>query len=301
MNTRVLTHSDLPGIKLLKRGKVRDVYELGDKLLIVASDRISAFDVVMEDPIPDKGKVLTNISLFWFSRLDSIVANHVLSSDPGAYPEECSAFLGQLTGRSMLVRKAEPLPVECIVRGYLSGSGWNEYQSQGTVCDIPLPRGLRESEKLPEPIFTPSTKAADGAHDENISFESARRILGADIAEKARTLSIEIYRFGSELARKKGIIVADTKFEFGLVDGRLILIDEVLTPDSSRFWPVSSYSPGGPQESFDKQYLRDYLLSINWPKKPPPPKLPPEVIEKTREKYLEALERLTGKRLDAVG
>ncbi len=297
MDSNIVKQSNFEGLRLLKRGKVRDVYEVDDLLLIVASDRMSAFDVVMDDPIPDKGKILTKISLFWFKELESIVENHLVSSDPGTYPEDCRGYISQLEGRSMLVRKAMPLPVECIVRGYLSGSGWQEYLSTGSICGIMLPEGLRESDKLTEPIFTPSTKAPDGKHDENITFKKAADILGTETAEEVKRISLEIYEFGRALAAEKGIIVADTKFEFGMVDDRLILIDEVLTPDSSRFWPVDEYRPGGPQKSFDKQFLRDYLLEINWPKKPPPPRLPSEIVEKTKEKYLEALERLTGHRL----
>lgn len=294
----VLKQSDFPDLKLLKRGKVRDVYEVDDLLLIVASDRMSAFDVVMDDPIPDKGKILTQISLFWFNRLENVVENHVVSRNPEEYPESCRKYAAQLEGRSMLVKRAEPLPVECIVRGYLSGSGWQEYKAKGSVCGISLPQGLKESQALPEPIFTPSTKAEEGMHDENISFEKAAELLGGEIAEKVKKLSLDIYARGSRFAAEKGIIIADTKFEFGMKDDRLILIDEVLTPDSSRFWPESDYRPGGPQKSFDKQFLRDYLTSIRWPKTPPPPKLPSEIIEKTRDKYLEALRRLTGKGLD---
>jgi phosphoribosylaminoimidazole-succinocarboxamide synthase len=294
MNSDVLKKSDFEGINLVKRGKVRDIYEIGDQLLIVASDRMSAFDVVMADPIPDKGKILTNISLFWFKQLESIVENHLISSNPIKYPENCQKYAKELEGRSMLVKKAKPLPIECIVRGYLSGSGWKDYLSNGSVCGISLPEGLKESQKLPEPIFTPSTKAEDGMHDENITFEEAVRLMGEETSESVQKLSLQIYEFGRALAAEKGIIVADTKFEFGIKDDRLILIDEVLTPDSSRFWPMDTYSPGGPQKSFDKQFLRDYLLEIKWPKQPPPPELPPEIIEKTRAKYLEALERLTG-------
>ena len=294
MNSDVLKKSDFEGINLVKRGKVRDIYEIGDQLLIVASDRMSAFDVVMADPIPDKGKILTSISLFWFKELEHMMENHLISSDPAEYPENCQKYAKELEGRSMLVKKAKPLPVECIVRGYLSGSGWKDYLSNGSVCGISLPEGLKESQKLPEPIFTPSTKAEDGMHDENITFEEAVKLMGKETSEKVQQLSLRIYEFGRSLAAEKGIIVADTKFEFGIKDDRLILIDEVLTPDSSRFWPMNSYSPGGPQKSFDKQFLRDYLLEIKWPKQPPPPKLPPEIIEKTRAKYLEALERLTG-------
>ena len=294
MGSRVVTKTDFNDIPLLKRGKVRDVYEIEDKLLIVASDRMSAFDVVMDDPIPDKGCILTGISLFWFEKLESMVENHLISSSPAEYPEVCRKYAAELEHRSMLVKRTAPLPVECIVRGYLSGSGWKEYTATGGVCGITLPKGLRESEKLPEPIFTPSTKAEDGMHDENIDFETAVGLLGRDTAENARRLSLKIYEFGRDLAAQKGIIVADTKFEFGIKDGKLILIDEVLTPDSSRFWPMDAYAPGGPQKSFDKQFLRDYLLRIKWPKTPPPPKLPKEIIDKTREKYLDALKRLTG-------
>lgn len=298
MTADILVQSDFPGLQLIKRGKVRDVYAVEDKLLIVASDRMSAFDVVMDDPIPDKGKILTSISLFWFKQLEKTVENHVLSSDPDTYPEACRPYSRALKGRSMLVKRAEPLAVECIVRGYLSGSGWAEYRKQGTICGIPLPPGLVESQKLPQPIFTPSTKAEAGLHDENIPFERAAEILGNETAEAVRDLSLKIYVAGSDLAAAKGIIIADTKFEFGLANGRLILIDEVLTPDSSRFWPADAYRPGGSQQSFDKQYLRDYLDGLDWPKTPPPPRLPKEVIDKTRERYLEALVRLTGRGLD---
>jgi phosphoribosylaminoimidazole-succinocarboxamide synthase len=296
-NHAILLKSNFEGLKLLKRGKVRDVYEVEEKLLIVASDRISAFDVVMDDPIPDKGKILTKLSLFWFDHLKRIVENHVISADPADYPEVCRKHAKELEGRSMLVKKATPLAVECIVRGYLSGSGWNEYQGKGSVCGISLPRGLKESDRLPEPIFTPSTKAEQGIHDENISFETMREILGRNTAEKVRDLSLRIYEAGRELAARKGIIIADTKFEFGFIDNRIILIDEVLTPDSSRFWPMDSYRPGSPQKSFDKQFLRDYLTSLNWPKRPPPPRLPKEVVGRTRDKYMEALESLTGAKL----
>jgi len=297
MTADILTRSDFKDIQLVKRGKVRDVYAVEEKLLIVASDRMSAFDVVMDDPIPDKGRILTAISLFWFRELASVIENHLISSEPADYPEVCRKYASQLEGRSMLVQKTQPLPVECIVRGYLSGSGWQDYLETGSVCGIRLPEGLRESDKLPMPIFTPSTKAQDGMHDENISFDRAVEILGKEMAQEVRRISLHIYEFGRDLAAEKGIIVADTKFEFGTTDGRLILIDEVLTPDSSRFWPMADYRPGGPQKSFDKQFLRDYLTGINWPKQPPPPRLPQEVIRKTREKYLEALERLTGEGL----
>jgi len=297
MGSKVVTKTEFNDIPLLRRGKVRDVYEIEDKLLIVTSDRMSAFDVVMDDPIPDKGSILTGISLFWFDKLESMVENHIISSSPAEYPEVCRKYAPELENRSMLVKRTEPLPVECIVRGYISGSGWKEYSKTGAVCGITLPDGLVESEKLPEPIFTPSTKAEDGMHDENIDFETAVGLVGRETAEEVRRLSLKIYAFGRDLAAQKGIIVADTKFEFGIKDGKLILIDEVLTPDSSRFWPMDTYAPGGPQKSFDKQFLRDYLLQIQWPKTPPPPKLPKDIIEQTREKYLDALKRLTGRGL----
>jgi len=298
MTGHIIVETNLEGMKLVRRGKVRDVYEVDGNLLIVASDRMSAFDVVMDDPIPDKGKILTAISTFWFNRLRTVVENHIISVNPDEYPEQCRRFKDELIGRSMLVKKARPLTVECIVRGYVSGSGWAEYRAKGTICDIPLPKGLPESGKLPEPIFTPSTKAEIGEHDENISFKRAVEILGKETAEEVRSLSLKIYETGREFAHKKGIIIADTKFEFGFVDGRLILIDEVLTPDSSRFWPMDTYKPGGPQESFDKQFLRDYLNGLDWPKQPPPPRLPEEIIDKTRDRYMEALKRLTGHGLE---
>ncbi len=297
MTSTIMRESHFPELSLLKRGKVRDIYEVDEKLLIVASDRISAFDVIMDDPIPDKGKVLTQISLFWFKKLESVIENHLVSTDPARYPEPCSKYSSELEARSMLVRKASPLPVECIVRGYLSGSGWNEYRSQGKICGVPLPEGLKESDQLPEPIFTPSTKAEDGMHDVNISYEETVDLLGEEMADAVRSLSLRIYDFGRTFAAQKGIIIADTKFEFGVLDDRLILIDEVMTPDSSRFWPMDDYQPGRAQRSFDKQFLRDYLLGLDWPKSPPPPKLPAEIIQKTRDKYVEALERLTGSTL----
>ena len=293
-----IKNTSFPTLKLLKRGKVRDIYDLGDYLLIVSTDRISAFDVVMNDPIPDKGKILNQISVFWFKLLASKVKTHFVSDNPDEYPEECIPYKEELKGRSMLVKKADPLKIECIVRGYLAGSGWKEYKERGSICGIKLPEGLRQADRLPEPIFTPSTKAEEGEHDENISFEEAKRIVGEDIAEKVRKISLEIYEFGSQLAEKRGIIIADTKFEFGLHNGELILIDEVLTPDSSRFWPAEEYEPGRAQKSFDKQFLRDYLDSIKWSKNPPPPKLPSEIIEKTRKRYLEAYKRITGKELE---
>jgi len=289
--------TDFSDIKLLKRGKVRDIYDLGDKLLMIATDRISAFDVVMPDPIPDKGKILSRISLFWFDAIKSIVQNHVITSNINEYPPECRKYSGMLDGRSMLVKKAEPLPVECVVRGYLSGSGWSSYQERSEICGIRLPKGLKESDRLPEPVFTPSTKEEIGTHDINIDFDETVKRIGRKLAEKVKELSIEIYMKGTQLATQKGIIIADTKFEFGLIGNDVIIIDEVLTPDSSRFWPKDSYKPGGPQLSFDKQYLRDYLTSIKWNRKPPAPSLPEDIINKTRSKYMEALKRLTGAEL----
>jgi phosphoribosylaminoimidazole-succinocarboxamide synthase len=297
MPGKPMLKSSFKDLKLIRSGKVRDLYEIEDKLLLVATDRMSAFDVVMDDPIPDKGRVLNSLSLFWFEKLKIIVKNHIISTNPEEYPEPCPAYKDELDKRSMLVRKTEPLPVECIVRGYLSGSGWAEYQQKGSICGIPLPSGLKESEQLPEPIFTPSTKAEQGLHDENISMEKVKELIGPEKAKKIKEISLKIYSYGRELAAEKGIIIADTKFEFGADNGDIILIDEVLTPDSSRFWPMDTYAPGGPQRSFDKQYLRDYLNSLDWPKTPPPPKLPADIINKTREKYLEALERITGEKL----
>ena len=286
--------TDFKDLNLLKRGKVRDIYDLGDRLLMVASDRLSAFDVIMPDPIPDKGKILTQISLFWFKIMEPLLPNHVISSDVDNFPAPCKPYIDILRDRSILVQKTQPLPIECVVRGYISGSGWLDYQESGRICGIKLPQGLQESDKLPEPIFTPSTKAEIGHHDINIDFEEAVKKIGGKPAEKVKSLSLAIYQQGAQRAEKKGIIVADTKFEFGFVGDNIILIDEVLTPDSSRFWPRVSYMPGGPQESFDKQYVRDYLLSINWNKKPPAPSLPENVITNTRNKYMEALIQLTG-------
>ena len=288
---------ELPGVKKLKSGKVREVFDLGDRLLFVATDRISAFDVIMPNGIPRKGEVLTQISYFWFAQTDSFQPNHLLSRAERPVAEESSADLpARLARRSMIVKKAKPLAIECVVRGYLAGSGWKEYQKSQTVCGIKLPPGLKESSELPEPIFTPATKAETG-HDENISFTEAAKIVGADIAEEARAKSLKIYNSARDYARKRGIIIADTKFEFGLFDGKLILIDEVLTPDSSRFWPADQYAPGKGQPSFDKQFVRDYLETLDWNKTPPGPVLPPEVVAKTTAKYLEAYERLTGKKL----
>ena len=294
MRNTPIIESHLEGMQPVKRGKVRDLYDLGDALLMVATDRISAFDVVMPEAIPDKGKILNQISLFWFNVMQALVDNHVISADVQTFPENCRPFADLLQGRSMLVKKAEPLPIECVVRGYLSGSGWSSYQENQSICGIRLPAGLKESEKLPEPIFTPSTKEEIGRHDINIDFAEACNRIGRDLAEKVRDLSLAIYTKGAQLAIEKGIIIADTKFEFGLIDGELILIDEVLTPDSSRFWPQDTYTPGVPQKSFDKQYLRDYLLKIKWNKKPPAPHLPEEVVTNTRKKYLEALRRIAG-------
>jgi len=289
-----VSQTDFKNINLIKRGKVRDIYDLGENLLMVATDRISAFDVVMPDPVPDKGIILTQISLYWFEIMKPIIANHVLSADVNEYPAVCRPYAETLQGRSMLVKKPEPLPIECVVRGYLSGSGWKSYQDSGTVCGIKLPHGLRESDMLPEPIFTPSTKEELGAHDINIDFDEAAKMIGSDLASKVKEMSLAIYKKGAEMAAENRIIIADTKFEFGLIGKELILIDEVLTPDSSRFWPKDSYRPGGPQQSFDKQYVRDHLISINWNKRPPGPSLPEDIIRNTRKKYLEALIQLTG-------
>jgi phosphoribosylaminoimidazole-succinocarboxamide synthase len=294
MENRTVVRTDFKDLPLRGRGKVRDIYDLGDTLLIVATDRISAFDVVMPNPIPDKGMVLTQISRFWFEATKDIIPNHLISTEVEDFPEVCKPYQEILAGRTMWVRKAEPLPVECVVRGYLSGSGWGEYQTRGEVCGIRLPRGLVESSKLEEPIFTPATKAEAGAHDENISFGKVIELVGRERAERVKTFSISIYQRASEMAEKKGVIIADTKYEFGISEGKLLLIDEVLTPDSSRLWPKDEYRPGGPQKSFDKQFLRDYLLSLDWDKVPPAPQLPQEIIERTRQRYLEALKRLTG-------
>jgi phosphoribosylaminoimidazole-succinocarboxamide synthase len=278
-----------------KQGKVRDLYDLGDSLLIVATDRLSAFDVVLPDGIPNKGKVLTQISSFWFQRLTHIVSNHIISVDLMDFPEPFKSAPEVFAGRSMLVKKTKPLAVECVVRGYMSGSGWSDYKKTQTICGIKLPPGLSESEKLPEPIFTPSTKAPIGVHDENISFQDVVNTLGAEVASKVRDLSISMYTQGADYAATKGIIIADTKFEFGVdEEGEIIWIDEALTPDSSRFWPEDRYKPGGPQPSFDKQFVRDYLLSIHWDKTPPGPRLPENVIRTTSAKYEEALRLLSG-------
>ena len=296
MNPEPLLHIDLPGIPRLKSGKVREVFDLGDRLLFVATDRISAFDCILPNGIPRKGEVLTQISHFWFEQTADIVPNHRLARADDPLPPALQPFAAKLAGRSMIVKKAQPLVIECVVRGYLAGSGWKEYRANQTVCGIKLPAGLAECSELPEPIFTPATKAETG-HDENIPFAEAARLVGADIATQARELSLKIYRFARDYARQRGIIIADTKFEFGLFDGRLILIDEVLTPDSSRFWPADQYRAGRGQPSFDKQFVRDYLETLDWNKTPPAPALPADIVAKTQGKYFEAFERLTGRRL----
>jgi len=292
---RVVRETNFAGISPVARGKVRDIYDADDKLLIVATDRLSAFDVILPTPIPDKGRVLTQLSLFWFDLLRDVIPNHVLSATE--FPAPFDAYREELAGRSMLVRKTAPLPIECVVRGYVSGSGWKDYKATGKICGIALPNGLRESDRLPQPIFTPATKAATG-HDENISFERAAALIGDQRARQVRDVSLEIYRRAAAYAEPRGILLADTKFEFGLLGDELIWIDEVLTPDSSRFWPAAQYEPGGPQPSFDKQFVRDYLESIHWPKTPPGPELPPEVVGATRDKYREAYRILTGRELD---
>lgn len=294
-NEKVVMKTEFAGLAQPKRGKVRDIYNLGGKLLIVATDRISAFDVVLPDGIPQKGRVLNQISKYWFGKTGDIIPNHLISTDVDDYPEVFQKYRDALEGRSMLVKKTKPLAVECIVRGYLSGSGWNEYKKSSSVCGIPLPPGLVESSRLEQPIFTPSTKAEEGQHDENITFEQSAEIIGKDLAGRVKIKSIALYSKAREIAEGKGIIIADTKFEFGIDEesGELILIDEVLTPDSSRFWPKDDYAPGRSQSSFDKQFVRDYLSEIGWNKKPPAPSLPADIIEKTTEKYVEALESLT--------
>lgn len=286
--------TDFPGLRLFKRGKVRDVYDLGEHLLIVATDRLSAFDVVLPQPIPDKGKVLTQISNYWFGLMKDILPNHLVATEVGDFPAACKPYADQLRGRSVVVRKTRPLAIECVVRGYLAGSGWNEYQESQTVCGIPLPGGLAESSRLPEPIFTPATKA-DVGHDENIDFEQAAAIVGGRQAEDVRAYTLAIYKRAAEIAERKGIIIADTKMEFGICEGQLMLIDELLTPDSSRFWPKAKYRAGASQNSYDKQFVRDYLLSINFDKRPPGPQLPEEIINRTSELYRQALRQLTGK------
>jgi phosphoribosylaminoimidazole-succinocarboxamide synthase len=296
MTSAPLFQSELPGLELHARGKVRDVYAAGEFLVIVASDRLSAFDYVLPTPIPDKGRVLTQLTIFWLDLLRDLVPNHFVSASVDEYPQPFRRFRDQLEGRSMLVRRASMVNIECVARGYLSGSGWKEYQRTGAVCGIALPPGLRESDKLPQPLFTPSTKAQTG-HDENISFEMAVKDAGLDVAERVRALTLALYTRAAEYAETHGVIIADTKFEFGFVGDELVLGDEVLTPDSSRFWPAESYRPGGPQFSFDKQFVRDYLESIHWNKQPPAPPLPEEVAARTSEKYRQAFQVLTGREL----
>jgi phosphoribosylaminoimidazole-succinocarboxamide synthase len=293
INAPPLLESKLPGVKLWKRGKVRDVYEVGDKLLLIATDRLSAFDVVLPTGIPGKGVLLTQMSLFWFELLKDVVPNHLISADVSEYPDELKRFRDQLEGRSMLVQKTDVLPIECVVRGYIVGSGWKDYKKTGAICGIALPAGLRESDRLEPPIFTPATKAETG-HDENISFATMVETIGADRAAEARRVTLEIYGRARAHAEARGIIVADTKFEFGIRDGRMIWIDEALTPDSSRFWPRDEYAPGRSQPSFDKQFVRDYLETLDWDKQPPGPELPPEVVARTVQKYVEAFDRLRG-------
>lgn len=291
--TPIITQTDCPELKLVNRGKVRDIYDLGEHLLLVASDRISAFDVIMDEGIPQKGYVLTEISKFWFDQMSDLIPHHLIATEVSDFPAITHQYRDQLEGRSMLAKKADPLAIECIVRGYISGSGWKEYQQQGSVCGIQLPEGLKQSDKLPKTLFTPSTKAELGEHDENISFDQAAEICGRDLTQQVSDISIAIYERARALADTKGIIIADTKFEFGMMGEQLIWIDEALTPDSSRFWPKDLYNPGSAQPSFDKQFLRDYLETLDWNKQAPPPKLPEEIVRKTGEKYLEALQRLT--------
>ena len=290
-----LLQTDLGALALTARGKVRDIYALpANRLLFVASDRISAFDHVLGSGIPDKGRILTQLSLFWFDFLKTIVPNHLMTADVLQFPQELQPFWGQLDGRSMIVKRATMFPVECVVRGYLSGSGWKDYQQTGAVCGIKLPSGLRESDRLPEPIFTPAAKINTGGHDENISYQTVEQAIGTTHANTLRTLTLDIYAKATEHAASRGLILADTKFEFGLLGETIILADEVLTPDSSRYWPAETYNPGGPQPSFDKQYVRDYLESIHWNKQAPAPTLPDDVISRTREKYLQAFRLITG-------
>ncbi len=297
MKTNIILNSNFPELNLVKKGKVRDIYDIGEHYLIVSTDRLSAFDVIMAQGIPLKGKVLTQISKFWFDYTKDIIQNHLVSTNVEEFPSTCKKYLDDLEGRSMLVKKAKVLPLECIVRGYISGSGWNDYQKNGTISGIKLPHNLVESEMLPEPIFTPSTKAEVGTHDENISIEEAEKIAGKEVFEKIKSAALEIYKKASKYALMKGIIIADTKMEFGIYNNEIILVDEVLTPDSSRFWVLDSYEKGRAQQSYDKQFVRDYLLSIKFNKQPPPPILPENIINKTAEKYLEALFQITGKKL----
>ncbi len=298
MSESVALNTDFKDLTLLSRGKVRDIYDLNDMLLIVATDRISAFDVILPNGIPYKGKVLSQMSAYWFEVMGELTPHHLISIDTKDFPSVCQKYESSLKGRSMLVKKAKPLPVECVVRGYLAGSGWKEYQDGGSICGIPIKEGLRESSQLEKPIFTPATKAELGDHDENITFEKAKEIVGDKLAERLKEVSLALYKRGSAMAREKGIIISDTKFEFGLLNEDLILIDEVLTPDSSRFWPEDEYEPGRSQKSFDKQFVRDYLLTLTWDKTPPGPNLPEEIIKKTSERYLEAFRRLTERELE---
>ena len=298
MSEPVALNTDFKDLTLLSRGKVRDIYDLNDMLLIVATDRISAFDVILPNGIPYKGKVLSQMSAYWFEVMGELAPHHLISIDTKDFPSVCQKYESSLKGRSMLVKKAKPLPVECVVRGYLAGSGWKEYQDGGSICGIPIKEGLRESSQLEKPIFTPATKAELGDHDENITFEKTKEIVGDKLAERLKEVSLALYKRGGTMARKKGIIISDTKFEFGLLNEDLILIDEVLTPDSSRFWPEDEYEPGRSQKSFDKQFVRDYLLTLTWDKTPPGPNLPEEIIKKTSERYLEAFRRLTERELE---
>lgn len=296
MNDSVVLSTNIKGLPLLRRGRVRDIYEAGEHLLIVATDRVSAFDVVLPEGIPGKGRVLTCLSCFWFEYLQDVVSHHLVSVEVEDFPLACRPYRELLAGRTMLVKKAEPLPVECVVRGYLAGSAWQEYQATGTVCGIPLPRGLQQSAKLPQPLFTPSTKAPEGTHDENIPFYEVERLIGQELAVQLRETSLALYRTAQALAQEKGFLIADTKFEFGLHKGRLLLIDEALTPDSSRFWRAEAYQPGTPQESYDKQVIRDYLLSTGWDRRPPAPHLPSEIIMQAAARYQEICENLIGER-----
>lgn len=297
MNQNVILETNLPDLKFLKKGKVRDLYDLGDYYLIISTDRLSAFDVIMSQGIPYKGKVLTKISEFWFNYSKNIINNHLITTDVNKFPKECHKYSDVLEGRSMLVKKAEVVPIESVVRGYITGSGWADYKNTGEVCGIKLPVGMVESEKFPQPLFTPATKAEIGLHDENISEQTAKAIAGVDTIDFIKEKTIQIYKNAVEYALSKGIIIADTKMEFGKIGNEIILVDELLTPDSSRFWPLNTYEKGKPQESFDKQFVRDYLVSIKFNKQPPPPHLPEDIIIKTSEKYLEALEMLTGESL----
>ncbi len=294
--SQVILQTDLPGAVERRQGKVRDIYDYGDGLLMVATDRISAFDVVLPTGIPDKGRVLTGLSIFWFAKTEHIVPNHLISADPTDFPEPTKPFADMLRGRAMWVKKAQPIPIECVVRGYLAGSAWKEYQQTGRVSDHNLPAGLRLADKLPEPIFTPATKARTG-HDENITRAQMAEMVGRELAEQLEELSLQIYRFAADYLAQRGFILADTKFEFGLIDGQVHLIDELLTPDSSRYWDAELWEPGKQQQAFDKQYVRDYLETLDWDKQPPGPELPPEVVARTRELYLKAYERITGQPL----